>query len=416
MERLPESGRPGQAEVRTVSRLRRAADSPDAVGRNLALAGIPNERNSMTREDMLNRAKGILADLDTRFNANNLDQKDWNGRILKRVYDALQATKLAAESDRDSAKSVLGIDRRTKNVYIKRPMLDTLASELNKVTGVGLPGPMGQKMSEMVTNGKQILLELAALNFNEEQNFGNSILYQDPEAARKFAKKFCRDPDNIKGASKMVLVLGLGAILLLNGIRDLTAGKLSWVTAVLLGIMFFLVKKDKKYAFLNERNFNDALGERNFQTGGEARSFAEEVMNLPTAQKSFLAAKMKERYHTGRLQPQQKQVELTDLTDPQRSNNRGPDARKAIPRPIAERFMAMSPEDAHILAQSLTSVSRTDSQLLLTYIEGSKRADVPKDLRNLARSPEARAQAEAAVPEGVVPRIPREGEAEPPSP
>ena len=391
-----------RANVRAVTQRAVLADNqnPDTGAGVNILAGMEKIRENMTSTDIRAETNALL---------NNLEGKDlsvWgineNGRDpdfdkLKPIYESLQATKRAAETgDSRRGRSILSI--KGDNVAINRGLLETHFIELKKIAmpGDGLRGPQAEVKRKMLDNYWDTLLKFVSMNKDERMVMKTSVIYQDDALRTERTKKLCRDPENVKGAAKMVGVLGLGALLLLNGIRDYTAGRLSFVTAALLGMLFFLLKQDKKYGFLAGRDFNKAIGKDNFATGAEARTFAETVMRLSGEQKAHLQTMMAKRFK--KLQKTDKDVTLEDLTNPKKSDGR-PDNGKMIDPDLAQRFMKLSPKDALQLIGDLGGVAKKDIPIMGEYIGGYR--ELPKDAAVTLGDPNVQKQAESAAPGGV---------------
>ncbi|MBM3230800.1 hypothetical protein FJZ28_00560 [Candidatus Peregrinibacteria bacterium] len=306
--------------------------------------------------------------------------ENWSKKSIENIYKSLLATQEFAEkgkSDPENRSNIgssllvwrpIGPDKSPK-LCVERAHLETLLVELDNATGA--PPELKEKLKGMLST-------IAGFNELEHEWLQKSILYRDPEAARRFAERSCRDPENIKTAGKLTLMLALGALLILNGIKDFSRGSLSFVTLATLGGLWFLLKKDTKYGFLKASNFTPIMV-KYFTSEAEIKSFCNEYFAMTTKQKQFLTKQMSVRHHD------KKSLTEDKLTKPKKNPaDESPDAEvdetKAIPATIAQKMMAMSPEDGYVLANSLQGVKPTDYETMTDVLAKSRNATVRQEL------------------------------------
>ncbi len=229
-----------------------------------------------------------------------------------------------------------------------------------------------EERAELFHKYRMVLLELiqAAQSPRDEQMF---IRNNGSIAVDQIIEHNCSDPENAKGAMKVLAIGALTLLFLGKALGDWNGNKVSVMTVVLLGGIMALVGKSSKMKYLTDSKF---LGMSRERLSGDK---AKRLMSLPTKQRSALMKHFK----------QNKGVTLTSevmklVTEPK-------DPAKRVPLEIAQIFEGMTGQVARNYLGAIEGMGKTKDKKMVIDFLGANYKDggqVESDMAQLAQTKE----------------------------
>jgi hypothetical protein len=193
----------------------------------------------------------------------------------------------------------------------------------------------------------------------------------------------CTDPENAKGAVKILAMGGLALLLAINGVNNFRSGTFSIFTLALLGGLVALKGKDSKYDMLTGTGFT------NFSRDKLSRSDAQYIFSHPKERRAMIKYFEKKSRTKGEMITQEDVDALTE-----RGKGKTP-----VKKEIADIFLGMPSSHAYNYLKGLGKISTDKNKgMALDFIEANHRdgGQTAAELKQIVARPD---EAEAAMKE-----------------
>lgn len=177
---------------------------------------------------------------------------------LEGIHRMLENTQKSTEELIDDGNTYFG-KNPDGNLEVRRGILEEHMRWLSDGKRTG--GAEGSPRRELFEKYLQVLQKITVMNgLKKEMNFrrNNGSIF----ASNDVAELLCRDPDDVKNAGKMALLLVASALLALWTIRDIRNGEISFGTMFFIGAVLFLSRGSSRYQFLASKEFQKDTKER----------------------------------------------------------------------------------------------------------------------------------------------------------
>jgi hypothetical protein len=231
---------------------------------------------------------------------------------------------------------------------------------------------------------KQILRDLRSATVDPKtemiylNNHGSVAIDQELE-------HHCTDPENAKGALKVLAMGGLAVLLAINGVNNFRSGTFSIFTLALLGGLVALKGKDSKYDMLTGTGFT------NFSRDKLSRSDAQYIFSHPKERRAMI------KYFGNKSRTKGEMITQEDV-DALTERGKG---KTPVKPEIAAIFLGMPSSHAYNYLKGLGKISTDKNKgIALDFIEANHQdgGQTAEELQQIVARPEEAAAATVEAP------------------